>query len=167
MSGIVVLSGDPRPDSRTARLATGVGTSTAQLLGARPPEVIDLAEYGHRLLVPDAAEVIGAVATVRDADLLVISTPAYNGTFTGVLKVFLDRFPAEGLAGRPALSVVVSATPGRAEVAEGYLHALLAEMGATTPGPGLAVAEDQLAQPDVLISAYLDRVRGALGVPSR
>jgi FMN reductase len=166
MSGIVVLSGDPRPDSRTARLATGVGTSTAQLLGARPPEVIDLAEYGHRLLVPDAAEVIGAVATVRDADLLVISTPAYNGTFTGVLKVFLDRFPAEGLAGRPALSVVVSATPGRAEVAEGYLHALLAEMGATTPGPGLAVAEDQLAQPDVLISAYLDRVRGALGVPS-
>jgi FMN reductase len=167
MSGIVVLSGDPRPDSRTARLATGVGTSTAQLLGARPPEVIDLAEYGHRLLVPDAAEVIGAVATVRDADLLVISTPAYNGTFTGVLKVFLDRFPAGGLAGRPALSVVVSATPGRAEVAEGYLHALLAEMGATTPGPGLAVAEDQLVQPDVLISAYLDRVRGALGVPSR
>jgi FMN reductase len=166
MSGIVVLSGDPYPDSRTARLATGVGTSTAQLIGARPPEVIDLADYNHRLLVPGAEEVDRAIDNVRDADLLVVGTPTYNGTFSGVLKVFLDRFPTDGLAGRPALSVVVSATPGRAEVAEGHLHALLAEMGATTPGPGLAVAEDQLVQPDVLISGYLDRVRGALGVPS-
>ena len=70
MSGIVVLSGDTHPDSRTARLATGIGTSTAQLIGARPPEVIDLAEYGYRLLVPDAEEVSRAIENVRDADLL-------------------------------------------------------------------------------------------------
>ncbi|GAA5183396.1 hypothetical protein GCM10023322_22570 [Rugosimonospora acidiphila] len=162
----MVLSGDPRPDSHTARLANGIGSGAAQLIGARPPEVFDLADYGHRLLVPDDTDVIRAVAAVRDADLLVIATPEYNGTFTGVLKVFLDRFPSGGLAGRPTLSVVTSSTPGRAEVAESHLHALLADLGATTPGPGLAVAEDQLTRPDVLISGYLDRVRSALGVPS-
>jgi FMN reductase len=167
MSGIVVLSGDPRPGSRTARLATGVGTSTAQLLGARPPEVIDLADYGERPLVPDATEVDDAVATVREADLLIVATPTYHGTFTGVLKAFLDRLPAGGLTGRRALGVVVSASPGRAETAEAHLHTLLAELGANTPGPGLAIAEDQLTQPDALIMAYLDRIRTALGVPSR
>jgi FMN reductase len=167
MSGIVVLSGDPSPGSRTARLANSVGTNIAQLLGARPPEVIDLANYAERLLVPDAAEVQGAVAAVRDADLLVVATPTYHGTFTGVLKVFLDRFPPAGLSGRRALGVVVSATPGRAEAAESHLHALLAELGASTPGPGLALAEDQLTQPDLLVSAFLDRIRTALGASSR
>ena len=37
---------------------------------------------------------------VLDAgELLVIATPTYKGTYTGLLKLFLDQFGASGLAG--------------------------------------------------------------------
>jgi FMN reductase len=167
MSGVVVVSGNPRRESRTAVLAAAVGTRAAELLDAAPPEVIDLADFGHTLLVPDDRGVTAAVDTVRGADLLVVATPTYKGSYTGVLKVFLDRFPADALNGRMASTVVTSAAPAQAEAADGYLRALLVELGASPVGPGLIVTESQLADPAAAVDAYLDRVRNALHVPAR
>lgn len=172
MSGTVVLSGSPRPDSRTTGLAVALGTAAARVRGEVPPEVVDLAEFGQRLLAQQDAQVDQAAAVVREADLLVVATPTCAGTFTGVLKVFLDRFPPAGLAGRRALSVLTAGSRGQAETADGYLRALLRELGADTPGPGLTVTEATLADLpldslDSLIVEYLDRVRDALQLPSR
>ena len=166
MSGIVVLSGNPSSGSRAVRLATAVGTSVAQLLGSRPAEVIDLADYGQRLLEPGAQEVTGALAAVREADVLIVAMGAVHGTFAGLLKVFLDALPPAGLAGRTALRVVTAGSAEGAEAADGHLRTLLTELGANTPDPGLAVAEDRLAQSDVMITGYLDEIRSSLGVPS-
>jgi FMN reductase len=167
MSGVVVVSGNPRTQSRTAVLAAAVGTRAAELLDAAPPEVIDLADFGPALLVPDEPDVGRAVDTVRGADLLVVATPTRKGSYAGVLKVFLDRLPADGLAGRQALTVVTSAAPAQSEAADGYLRALLVELGARPLGPGLTVTESQLADPAAAVDAYLDGVRDALHVPAR
>jgi FMN reductase len=168
MSGVVVVAGNPRTGSRTARLAGAVGTRVAELLGAAPPEVIDLADFGTDLLAPDDPAVDAAVGAARGADLLVFATPTYKGSYTGVLKVFLDRFPADGLAGRPSLTVVSAGHPAQAEAASGYLRALLLELGARPLGEGLKVVESQLAgDPTAAIDGYLDQVRGELPVPSR
>jgi FMN reductase len=148
-------------------LAGAVGTRAADLLEAAPPEVIDLADFGHTLLVPDDPAVSAAVGTVREADLLVVATPTYKGSYTGVLKVFLDRLPADGLAGRPALTVVTSAAQAQSEAADGYLRALLVELGARPIGPGLTVTESQLADPAAAVDGYLDRIRDTLHVPAR
>ena len=32
------------------------------------------------------------VARVGEADLVVVASPTYKGTYTGLLKLFLDRF---------------------------------------------------------------------------
>ena len=167
MSGVVVVSGNPRVGSRTALLAGAVGTRAAELLRAAPPEVIDLADFGHTLLVPDDPAVTAALDAVRDADLLVIATPTYKGSYTGILKVFLDRLPADGLSGRPALTVATAGAPAQAEAADGYLRAVLAELGARPAGPGLTVTESQLADPAQAVDGYLDRVREALHAPAR
>jgi FMN reductase len=163
MSGVVAVSGNPRVSSRTAVLAGAVGTRAAELLGAAPPQLVDLADFGHHLLVPEHPDVDAALDKVREADLLVLATPAYKGSYTGVLKVFLDRLPADALAGRPALTVITSGAPAQSEAADGHLRALLVELGATPLGPGLTVIESQLADPAAAVDAYLDRIRDASG----
>jgi len=167
MSGVVVVSGNPRVSSRTAVLAGAVGTRAAELLDAAPPEVVDLADFGHNLLVPEHPGVNAALDTVREADLLVVATPTYKGSYTGVLKVFFDRLPADALAGRPALTVVTSGAPAQSEAADGHLRALLTELGADPLGRGLTVIESQLADPAAAVDAYLDRIRDALHAPAR
>jgi FMN reductase len=162
MSGVVVVSGNPRTGSHTTAIAAALGTRAAELLEAAPPEVIDLADFGHTLLVPDDPAVSAALDAVRDADLLVVATPARNGSYTGEVKVFLDRLPADGLAGLPAMTVATSGAPAQSEAADASLREVLVELGAQPLGPGLTAIETQLADPAGVIDAYLDGVRDEL-----
>ncbi|MGI5151317.1 NADPH-dependent FMN reductase [Plantactinospora sp. CA-294935] len=148
MSEIVVISGNPRPGSRTRRLAVSVAEEVVRRESATPPVVLDLAEYGPALLVPDDSGVADGVATARAARVLVVATPTYKGSYTGVLKVFLDHLPYQGLAGVVAVPVTVGATPAQAAQSERHLRGLLAELGAEVR-PGLAVPESGLGDPDL------------------
>lgn len=148
MSGTVVLSGNPRTRSRTRTLAVRVGEEIAQRDGTAPPTVVDLAEYGPQLLVPGDVRVAGGLATVRSARVLVVGTPTYKGSYTGLLKVFLDQMPHQGLAGVVAVPVTVGATAQQAGQSERHLRGLLVELGAEVR-PGLAVTEASLGDPEV------------------
>jgi FMN reductase len=167
MSGVVVVSGNPRAESHTAALAAALGTRVADLLDAAPPEVIDLADFGQTTLVPDDPAVAAALDTVLGADVLVVATPAQKGSYTGVMKVFLDRLPADGLSGQPVLTVATSAAPAQSEAADAALRAVLVELGARPVGPGLTATETQLTDPAGAIERYLDGVRDALQVAAR
>ena len=50
-----------------------------------------------------------ALARIAKADIVVISTPIYKAAYSGLLKVFLDLLPQDGLRGK---AVVVLATGG-------------------------------------------------------
>jgi FMN reductase len=39
------------------------------------------------------------VAAVSAAELVVVASPTYKGTYSGLLKLFLDRFVADALRG--------------------------------------------------------------------
>lgn len=159
MTEIVVVSGNPRPGSRTRALAVAVGDAFARRRAAAPPTVVDLGEYGYRLLVADDADVTGSLAAVRAAGLLVVATPTYKGSYTGVLKVFLDYLPQAGLAGITAAPVTVGAAPAQAEASLRHLRGLLTELGADVL-PGLAVVESRLTEPD-LAAGYVEQLAGA------
>jgi FMN reductase len=153
MSGVVVVSGNPRVSSRTAVLAGAVGTRAAELLDAAPPEVVDLADFGPNLLVPDHPDVNAALDQVREADLLVVATPTYKGSYTGVLKVLLDHLPAQALAGKRAVPVVTAGVAPQAAAAEALLRQLLTELGADV-APGLPVVEADLPESTSIAEAY-------------
>ena len=78
------------------------------------------------------------------ADLVVVTSPTFKGSYTGLLKVFLDRLPHRALAGTIALPLLVMGAPRHALAVEVHLRPLLVELGATVPTPGLAVLESQL-----------------------
>jgi FMN reductase len=154
MTEIVVVSGNPRPGSRTATLAVAVGSALAAAVGsAGTPALIEVGELGAGLLTPGDEATAAAVAALRAADLLVIATPTYKGSYTGVLKVLLDQLPAQALAGKRAVPVVTAGVAPQAAAAEALLRQLLTELGADV-APGLPVVEVDLPESTAIAQKY-------------
>ena len=141
---VAVVVGNPKPASRTLAAATYV----AEQLAGRPPDtVIDLATLGPALLDWHNASIAALVEDVRAAQLIVVASPTYKGSYTGLLKLFLDRFAADSLTGVLAVPLMLGAAPHHALAPEVFLRPVLAELGATVPGKALYVLEDKYDTP--------------------
>jgi len=155
MSVTGVLVGNPKPRSRTYQAALLVAQ---RLSGAEPGLVVDLADLGAGLLDPDDDAASQAVKEVRALDLLVVASPTYKGAYTGLLKLFLDRFPSNALSGVVAVPLMLGAGPGHALAAEVHLKPVLAELGASTPTRALYLLDTAFDDPAVL-DPWLDTWR--------
>jgi FMN reductase len=142
---IVVVSGNPRLGSRTLTAALAVADAIAGAL-SRPAmiDTIELASFAGELFADDRPQVTGALAALAGANIAVIATPVYKASYTGLLKVFLDQYGTNGLAGVTAVPVVVSASPTHSLAGEVFLRPLLVELGASVPTRAVALTEAQL-----------------------
>jgi len=66
---------------------------------------------------------------VEGAAGIVLVTPVYNASYTGVLKAFLDLLPRSGLRGKVALPLAVGGTVAHMLVLDYALRPVLASMG--------------------------------------
>jgi FMN reductase len=140
-----VVVGNPRPGSRTLSSALHV---VRELSGAEPDLVVDLATLGPAILDWSDPEVAELVRQVGEADLVVVASPTYKATYTGLLKVFLDRFAGgTGLRG-VAVPLMLGAAPNHALAPEHTLRPLLTELGASVPTAALYVLDQQHDQPE-------------------
>ncbi|MFD6175649.1 MULTISPECIES: NADPH-dependent FMN reductase [unclassified Isoptericola] len=144
---VVVLVGNPRPGSRTRTAAERVGRAVAAHQGLDDPTTVELADLAPDLLVADRPRVDEALRLVAAARYVVVATPVYKASYTGLLKAFLDRYGPRGLDGVAAVPLVVSASPDHAAAGDDHLRPLLVELGATVPPSSLALLESEL--PDV------------------
>ncbi|MBO3746430.1 NAD(P)H-dependent oxidoreductase [Streptosporangiaceae bacterium NEAU-GS5] len=154
---VLTVVGNPRSGSRTLGVAVRAAELVAERTGGPRGDVVDLAGIAPHLFGPSAA-VEAALDLVLDASVLVVASPTYKGTYTGLLKAFLDRLPPQALAGKTALPVLVMGDPKHALAVEVHLRPLLVELGATVPTPGLALLESQLPDLDEVLGRWLDRV---------
>lgn len=162
--GVVVLVGNPRPGSRT--------TTAARALAARfaaPAEtvVIELSELAHELFAPMHPTADEALATVADARVLIVATPVYKASYTGMLKAFLDLFGPVALRGVVAVPLVVSASPLHQFVAETHVRPLLVELGASVPTGPVTLTEAQLADLEGALDAWSTAWGAALAAFTR
>jgi FMN reductase len=147
---IVVVSGNPRAGSRTSALALAVGEALAS---GEPLTVIEVGQLGAGLLTPGDEPTAAAVAALLAAEVLVVATPTYKGSYTGVLKVLLDQLPAGALAGKRAVPVVTAGVAPQAAAAEALLRQLLTELGAEVAA-GLPVVEADLPESKAIAETY-------------
>jgi FMN reductase len=154
MPDVVVISGHPRPGSRTLELATAVAERIAQSRGESGFVTVDVAELGPGLLVPADGATGEALLEVQDATLLIVATPTYRGTYSGALKVLLDQLPANALAGVLAFPVVTADIQSQADSAEAFLARLLSELGADVVDFGLTALGPELADPGAVADQY-------------
>ncbi len=151
---VVVVVGNPRPGSRTATAGTRVGERVAELIGAGSPGVVELADLAGELLAREHAAADEALARVVAADVVVIATPVYKGSYTGLLKSFLDLYGGGALSGVVAVPLVVSASPAHSAAGEVHLRPVLLELGAAVPTAAIALLEPQLAAIDEALDGW-------------
>ncbi|MFT4043529.1 MAG: NAD(P)H-dependent oxidoreductase [Gordonia sp. (in: high G+C Gram-positive bacteria)] len=133
-----VVVGNPKPASRTLVAATYVATA---LTDAEPDLVIDLATLGTAILDWSDETVADLVTQVGKADLVVFASPTYKAAYTGLLKLFLDRFAGgTGLSGI-AVPLMLGGNPAHSLAPELTLRPVLTEIGGTVIGRGLYVVD--------------------------
>ena len=151
---ITTVVGNPKQRSRTRQVAEAVAAEVGRRIGTAPGTTIDLAEYAARLFDWDDSELQALTAEVAASQVVVVASPTYKATYTGLLKAFLDRYGNNGLGGVAAVPVMVGAAPIHALAPDAYLRPLLVELGASVPTRSLYVLESQLEQLDALVAAW-------------
>lgn len=130
----VVVVGNPKPMSRTRAAAELVAE---KLTGVAPQHVIDVVDLGAGLLGWGDPKVAEAKAIVKSADSLVVASPTFKATYTGLLKLFLDQFGAGELGQITTFALMLGGSYTHALAPELSLRPVLVEIGASCPAPSL------------------------------
>jgi FMN reductase len=149
---VSVVAGNPKPASRTLDAARLVGSRFGDGVSE-----IDVITLGPGLLGWGDEGVRRAVEQVRVSDLVVVASPTFKATYSGVLKLFLDQFDTgTGMAGVTAIPLMLGAGPAHHLAPEVFLKPVLVELGAIVPVQGLYLSDRTYAEPEKL-DPWMDR----------
>ena len=163
---IAVVTGNPKPASRTQNVALAVADALAAASEPEKPPahlVVDLAEHASSLFDWSDAELTRLTAEVAAADIAIFASPTYKAAYTGMLKAFLDRYGGNGLAGTVAVPVMTGGWPGHLLAVEVHLRPVLVELGATVPARGLYVTEPEFANLDAAVAKWAEAAVPLIG----
>ncbi|GLU49712.1 NADPH-dependent FMN reductase [Nocardiopsis ansamitocini] len=158
---VLVAATEARSSVRTAAVHAA-DTVAAHTGVAADTTVIDLAELGPALLDATNDDLTAALAATAEADVLLVATPQVHGSYTGLLKVFLDRVPELGLAHAIALPIAVVDDLRNGRNIEDDLRVLLSDLGAWVAEPGLLLSRHELAEPLSVIDVWAQIAAPAL-----
>jgi len=124
------ISGSPAARSKSrallertlASLVERGATTTLVDLAALPADAL----LGRRR----SSEVDEALARVAAATIVVASTPVYRATYSGLLKVFFDLLPLNGLVDKTGIAIATGGSPAHQLVIDHGLRPLFASVGA-------------------------------------
>jgi FMN reductase len=150
-----VVCGNPKPKSRTLEAALFVAE---RLAGAPPDLILDLVDIGPHLLGWGDAVATRAVEDVQQCQIAVFASPTYKGTYTGLLKLFLDQVPTDGFNGLIGFPLMLGAALGHAMAPDLLLKPVLVELGASCPSKGLYLLETDYTS-EAIIGPWLARAR--------
>jgi FMN reductase len=163
---VMSVVGNPKAGSRTLDVANEVARQVADRFehkGLRVQlEVVDLATLGAGLMDWENRDAGEAVARACAADVLIVASPTYKATYTGLLKLFLDRIPQNGLGGRVAIPVMVAAAAIHGLAGEIHLRPVLVELSAIVPTRTFFVLESQLGELPAAVGKWLSGAEGPL-----
>ncbi len=146
---ILLIGGSPAFPSSTGRLLDHVGRK--------------LAIYGHRhrtlqvrdlparaLLHADTSDLAikRALAAVAAADAIVIATPVYKASYTGILKSLLDLLPQDGLEGKLVLPMATGGSQSHMLALDYALRPVLHALEARHVLSSIYATSQQLAWSD-------------------
>ena len=154
---VAVVVGNPKADSRTLRVALALADELAGRLGHTSERlVLDLADVAGELFDPASQRVMDLLEAVAASNLIIVASPTFKATYTGLLKSFFDRYSTNALARAVAVPVMTGAAPIHALAPEVHLRPLLTELGASTPTRSLYVTEQQFDDLDAVLGPWSD-----------
>ncbi|WP_013321225.1 NADPH-dependent FMN reductase [Gloeothece verrucosa] len=130
MVKVVAIAGSPSHPSRTY----GVLEYTLKLLQQEgwQTEILSVRDFPAEDLVYgryESPSLEPAKVLIDKADVIVIATPIYKASYTGVLKAFLDLLPQKALAGKVIFPIATGGTLAHLLAVEYALKPVLFELG--------------------------------------
>lgn len=153
----VAIPGSPSPSSGSRRLAEGVLARLADR--GWPTDVIDLGALSADALLGRAedANTRDAIARAGAARVLVVATPMYRATYTGLLKCFFDLMPPDHLAGKACVLIATGAAQGHLLAIDHAMRPLVASLGGLAVATGVYAASAEI-EGGALSSGLADRL---------
>lgn len=150
---IVGLSGGLSVPSRTlalVELAVARIASAAGLSFRVDSKVIDVASLEHigglRARPAAGTPEEAALQAVETADLLVVGSPVYKGSYSGLFKHFIDLLDYRSLVGVPVALLATGGSDRHALVIEHQLRPLFAFFQAQPLGTGIFFTDREFAE---------------------
>ncbi|EAY66853.1 hypothetical protein BCPG_05255 [Burkholderia cenocepacia PC184] len=159
---VVAISGSLQRPSRTLALTDAIVTA----LGAALPietRLIELGEIGSRLagaltraqVPPDLDALISAIET---ADALVVASPVYRASYTGLFKHLFDLVRHDALVDVPVLLAATGGSERHALVIDHQLRPLFSFFQARTLPIGVYASESDFDQYQIASPALRERI---------
>ncbi|WP_147532873.1 NADPH-dependent FMN reductase [Bacillus marasmi] len=145
MSNIIIISGSPSSVSRASTIAEYIGEllnkngHKTQHLKVRDLPSEDLLHANF-----NSPSIIEAVNSVVNADAVVVVSPVYKASYTGVLKTFFDLLPEKALSKKPILPILNGGTTAHLLALEYALKPLFSVLGATEILNGVFIGDSQV-----------------------
>jgi len=164
---IAVVSAGLSVPSSSRLLADQLSSATAAALrSAGHPVEVDMIELrplahglaDHLLTGFPSGELAEALLRVRQADALIVVTPVFAASYSGLFKTFFDVLETGALEGTPVLLAATAGTARHSLVLEHALRPLFAHLKAVpVPTAVFAASEDFGATSDGRLAARVER----------
>jgi len=154
----VLISGSPSATSKSRAL---LERARERLRDAGWDTVlIDLSTLPADALLGRGASdgVTRALTAVQQARLVIAASPVYRATYSGLLKVFFDLLPQDGLAGKIAVPILTGGSPAHLLALDHGFRPLFTSVGATVVAAGVYGSDAQFKNgPDATLLASVDQ----------
>jgi FMN reductase len=154
---VVAICGSPSAGSRSRRLLSALLDNFADDPAACTRIQLNDLSADDLLGRTRSRAIAAAIGAVADADIVAVSTPCYQASFSGLLKSFVDLLPQQALAGKVAIGLATGGSAAHQLMLEHSLRPLLASLGAMVVPTLTYAADPQMTDRiDPLIRARLE-----------
>jgi len=168
---IVVITAGLRPSSATRLLADQLAAAVARALGQGVDEVkieiVELRDLAHEITNNvltgfPSGRLVEVIDSLGRADGLIVVTPIFSASYSGLFKMFFDVLEKDVIAGKPVLIAATAGTARHSLALEYALRPLLAyhravvvqtsvfaateDWGGASPGDALATRIERAAR---------------------
>lgn len=163
---IVAISGGLQRPSKAATLAGHLLNLIADELPCEQ-RLVELGQLAPHLTgavwrsqLPDTVE--RELAAVEQADVLVVATPVFRGSYTGLFKHFFDFIHQDALIDKPVLLAATGGSERHALVIDHQLRPLFSFFQARTLPLGVYATDHDFAEYRLHSEALIERARLAV-----
>ncbi|NHC21799.1 FMN reductase [Nocardioides sp. IC4_145] len=154
MTSVVVVSAGLSNPSSTRLLADRLAAATSQALEEVDVTVVELRDVAHELTDHlltgfPGPRLAAAIDAVRSADGLVVVTPVFSASYSGLFKTFFDVLEPGTLDGTPVLVAATAGTARHSLVLDHALRPLFAYLRAVVVPTGVFAATEDFASPEL------------------
>jgi FMN reductase len=169
---LVVISAGLSVPSSTRMLADRLAAATTDALAGRgfetTVEVVELREHARDLadnLVTGFANsaLQPVIDSVVGADALIVVTPIFSASYSGLFKTFFDLLDKDALVHKPVLIAATAGTARHSLALEFAMRPLFAYLRAAVVPTGVFAAAEDWAGGDVATRSLTERIRRAAG----